>query len=191
MGDNETGYCLGCGQEVESFNMLVDGKEVLHCFLCGMPLGDKPEVASKPKIKTLDQIMLADDSALAREVIIDQLVELKAARKVVALANGEEFIESFTRKMIEKTPPQLVILDIRMPGMNGINAGLSLRCIEKGFGVAKPVPLLFFSSVVCDDSLKAAMTRLKPARYINKGTGGTPDELATRIVSVISKLLGG
>lgn len=186
------GYCMSCGQEVELFVMLVDGRDQPHCFLCGTPVeeGLKQNKSPQPlKIKTLDTIMLADDSALVRELIVDKLTELKAARKLVALASGEEFLESFTRKLIEKTPPQLVILDIRMPGINGINTGFAARCIERGFGKSSPVPLIFFSSVVCDDTLKAALTRLSPARYINKGASATPDDLAARIVNVISKLL--
>lgn len=192
MSNGKKGYCIGCGLEVELFFMLVDGKDKPHCFLCGMPIEDaKQQAPAQSKIKTLDLIMLADDSALAREVIVDKLIELKAARKIVALANGEEFLESFTRKFIEKAPPNMVILDIRMPGINGVNAGFAARCIERAFDSSRPVPLMFFSSVVCDDTLKAAMTRMAPARYINKGASPTPDDLAGRIVGVISKLLSG
>lgn len=191
MADDKKGYCLSCGMQVELFYMLVDGKDRPHCFLCGTPIEEAKTTIAPARIKTLDLIMIADDSALAREVMVDKLVELNAAKKVIALANGEEFIESFTRKLIEKSPPQMVILDIRMPGINGVNAGLAARCIEKAFGKPNPTPLMFFSSVLCDDTLKAAMTRLSPARYINKGASATPDDLATRIVGVISKLLAG
>lgn len=191
MAGAKKGHCLSCGQEVELFYMLVEGVDRPHCFLCGMMIDESKPSAKQTKIKTLDAIMLADDSALAREVIVDKLVELKAAHKVVALANGEEFLESYTRKLIEKSPPNLIILDIRMPGINGVNAALAARCIEKAFGKTNPTPLLFFSSVVCDDTLKSAMTRLSPARYINKGASSTPDDLAARIFGVLSKLLSG
>jgi|GEM_PF-4649525 len=175
--------------QVELFYMLVEGVDKPHCFLCGTPIEESKAAAAPPKIKTLDLIILADDSALAREVMVDKLIALKAARKVIALTDGEKFLESFTRKLIEKSPPQMVILDIRMPGINGVNAGLAARCIEKAFKKPNPTPLIFFSSVVCDDTLKAAMRRLTPARYINKGASATPDDLATRIVGVISRLL--
>lgn len=180
-------YCPSCGTDVELFYMLVDGVELPHCFLCGAVIEESP--TSTPKLKTLDCIMLADDSHLAREVIVDKLLEIKAARKVSAYSDGEEFLMNFTTSLIEKRPPNLIILDIRMPGINGINAGISARCIEKAFRKTSPTPLLFFSSVVCDDVLKNAMKKLSPARYINKGSASNPDELADRIVRVISKLL--
>lgn len=180
-------YCPSCGTEVELFYMLVDGVELPHCFLCGSVIEES--ASSAPKIKTLDFIMLADDSHLAREVIADKLLEIKAARRVLAYSDGEEFLTNFTASLIEKHAPNLIILDIRMPGINGINAGICARCIEKAFRKTSPTPLLFFSSVVCDDVLKNAMKKLSPARYINKGSGSNPDELADRIVRVISKLL--
>lgn len=187
MSEGRKVYCPSCGTDVELFYMLVDGVELPHCFLCGALIEEA--TPSAPKIKTLDFIMLADDSHLAREVIADKLLEIRVAKKVSAYSDGEEFLQNFTASLIQKRPPNLIILDIRMPGINGINAGVSARCIEKAFRKPSPTPLLFFSSVVCDDVLKNAMKKLSPARYINKGTPSNPDELADRIVQVISKLL--
>ncbi|WP_339835747.1 response regulator transcription factor [uncultured Maribacter sp.] len=63
------------------------------------------------------RIVLADDHALVRDGI-RSLLESEADLKVIGEAsNGQEAIE-----LVEKVQPDLLIIDIRMPVMNGIDA---------------------------------------------------------------------
>lgn len=179
-------YCPSCGQDVETFVMLQDGNERHFCFLCSSPLSEKPP---QEEVKTLDTILVADDSAVFREVLKDKLSERKVAKNVIMCGNGEEFITLFTNRLHKKQPISLVILDIKMPLFNGINAAMALRGVEKGFETARKAPILFFSSVVCDDSLREVLKYCKPARYINKGSGSSPDELAQRLYEVVHRLI--
>jgi CheY-like chemotaxis protein len=179
-------YCPSCGQEVETFVMFQEGDEKHFCFICSSPLEDSKEV--KP-IKTLDTILIAEDSAVFREVLRDKLAEQQVAKNVVVSGNGEEFLTIFTNRLYKKRPVSLAILDIKMPVFNGVNAAMALRSIEKGFEMKRHAPILFFSSVVCDDTLREVLKFCSPARYINKGSGSSPDELAQRLYDVICRLL--
>ncbi len=76
-----------------------------------------------------------------------------------------------------------------MPGINGVNAAMALRAEEKGLAKKKPVPILFFSSVKYNDTLKDIFQHCSPARYINKGNSASPEELSERLLQVISRLM--
>lgn len=179
-------YCPSCGQEVETFVMLQDGDEKHFCFLCSSTLSER--ATAKP-IKTLDTILVADDSAVFREVLKDKLSEQQVAKNVIMCGNGEEILTLFTNRLFKKQPISLVILDIRMPVFNGVNAAMALRAVENGFEARRHAPILFFSTVVCDDTLREVLKHCTPARYINKGGGSSPDELAERLYDVICHLI--
>ena len=61
------------------------------------------------------KIVIADDSPLLRERIRSVVLSVQKVEIVGEAANGVEAL-----KLIEDTDPDLVILDIRMPGLNGI-----------------------------------------------------------------------
>tara|TARA_R110001583_G_scaffold50577_1_gene157853 strand:+ start:41797 stop:42468 length:672 start_codon:yes stop_codon:yes gene_type:complete len=68
-------------------------------------------------LSEVTRIVLADDHALVRDGI-RSLLESEADLKVIGEAsNGQEAIE-----LVEKVQPDLLIIDIRMPVMNGIDA---------------------------------------------------------------------
>ena len=64
-----------------------------------------------------------------------------------------------------------------MPVVNGVNAAIAMRAIEKGYDLKKPIPILFFTAKQCDETFKKVLSYTTPAKYINKGTGTSPDPL--------------
>ncbi|HUW93947.1 MAG TPA: response regulator transcription factor [Bacteroidales bacterium] len=78
------------------------------------------------KVKTSKlRVILADDSPLIRERIKDLLKDINNVEIVGEAANGLEALQ-----LIWDIKPDLVILDIRMPEMNGIEVLKKIR--EKG-----------------------------------------------------------
>lgn len=67
------------------------------------------------------KILICDDEALARQRLRAQLDEMNIHRVVAEAANG---IEALAR--CEEFQPDIVLLDIRMPGMDGIEAARHL-----------------------------------------------------------------
>jgi len=179
-------YCPYCGEEVDTYLMLVEGDEQHHCFVCSSPLGEEQPAAS---FKALETILVAEDSAVFREVLRDKLVEKELTKNAVMTANGEEFLTLFTNRLYRSQPVSLCILDIRMPVFNGVNAAMALRSIEKGFERPRKTPILFFSTVKCDDTLREVLRFTSPSRYINKGASDSPDQLADRLLEVVQRLL--
>ena len=69
------------------------------------------------------KIIIADDSAMLRERVKSLLMDIKNVEIVGEADNGITAL-----RLIKETDPDLVILDIRMPGMNGIE---TLHAIKK------------------------------------------------------------
>ena len=180
-------YCPSCGEKVDTFVMLdTELTENYHCFACGAQLSEGKAGSGR---KPLELMLVAEDSMVFREVIRDKIIELEIAKDVVLSPNGEEFLAVFTHRVSHNHPVSLAVLDIRMPGMNGINAAMALRAVERGLGVKRPTPILFFSTVQCDDTLREVLKRCAPARYINKGASPSPEGLADRLAEVINRLI--
>lgn len=70
------------------------------------------------------KIVIADDSEMLRERIKESLKDIKEVEIVGEAKDGIEAV-----KIIEEKNPDFVLLDIRMPEMNGIEV---LKKIKKG-----------------------------------------------------------
>ena len=80
------------------------------------------------------RVLVVDDSALMRK-LIPQMLAVDESIDVV----GTAMDGSFCLKKIEELKPNVVTLDLEMPGMNGID---TLKEIMRH----KPVPVIVFSS---------------------------------------------
>jgi len=90
-------------------------------------------------------ILLAEDHEPTRR-LYTQMLAAKAYR-VLATFSGIEVL-----KLLERNKPSLILLDIMMPGMDGITTCLQIR--EK-YGVALPV--VFLSALNESDTLRKAL----------------------------------
>ena len=179
-------FCPSCGEEVDVFVTLRGGTERAHCSHCGLAL---EELAEPPRAKHLDTVLIAEDSALLRRTLYDMLIENKLAKRVYTCRDGKEFISSITEEMKEGTPVSLVILDVNMPGVNGIDAARILRALEERLQRPKKIPILFFTVVKCDERFRKMLEFCKPSAYLNKSSSSTPERLTQRVREVIKRLL--
>ena len=70
-------------------------------------------------------VFLADDSALIRERLPDMLAEITGVEVIGQAADGIEAINS-----VGKLKPDVVVLDIRMPGKNSMEVLQELKKFE-------------------------------------------------------------
>ena len=73
----------------------------------------------------LVRVIVADDSALFRSALIRFLAILSNMQVIAEAANGQEALQ-----LIEAMDPDLLLLDIRMPGMNGLEVLHHLQARE-------------------------------------------------------------
>ncbi|MEK7851279.1 MAG: response regulator [Deltaproteobacteria bacterium] len=179
-----TKFCPACGENVETYIIDRMGFKEMLCIHCGMIVEDM----SHKKVIPAELVIAADDSLMIVELLKEMMVKGSLATEVVGCHDGVDFLSTFIRKLKEENSISLVILDVAMPLLNGVNAAIALRAVEKGLNIP-PTPILFFTAQKCDENFQKVLTYCKPAEYVNKGISSTPDQLASRIKQVTIKLL--
>lgn len=169
--------------------MLQGGDDVAHCSICGLVLDDGPP--QRAVAGALPCVLIAEDTVSIRDAVAATLESERIALEVGKAANGVEFISQATSRFKQGRQLSLVILDVEMPIMNGVQAARSLREVEKQLGVAKKTPILFFTSRKIDERFKQVLQQLQPSSFVNKGTSTNPADLALRVRRVLSVLLPG
>jgi len=181
-------YCPACGEDVDTFKMLQTHYnppvEESCCITCGMTI-EEPEGAS---VSSGGTILIAEDSQMLREMLTDVVQTKKLADKVIPCEHGVKLITAATEMAIAREPVKLMMLDVSMPVLNGINAAIAFRGVEDAFKLSR-TPIVFFTGHKCDENFKKILQYCKPAFYVNKGAVSRPDELANRITSVIQKVM--
>lgn len=152
------------------------------------PRPRRPRPTKAAPLRQMRTVYVVDDSGFLRQVIGDLLVERQLCREVVGLDDGPAFLEALTKGLVSGDRPDLIVLDVRMPAMDGREAALAARTLETVFG-SKKVPILFFSAVLCDAEFKDTLKTLGAARYIRK-TDGDVQSLGERVAAVLAKLIG-
>jgi two-component system response regulator DesR len=95
--------------------------------MTGEPAGGAGQQAAAARQRAAIQIMIAEDQAMVRQALV-ALLELEPDIRVVAqAATGDEALA-----MARKHEPDVVVLDIEMPGRSGIEVAGQLR--DDGFG---------------------------------------------------------
>ncbi len=103
------------------------------------------------------KILIADDEALARTRLRRLVEEIDGYDIVGEAANGREAL-----LLSDKTQPDVLLLDIRMPGMDGLEAARHLATLENP-------PAVIFTTAYGDHALEAFAAHaldylLKPIR---------------------------
>ncbi len=83
------------------------------------------------------KILVADDESSIREILTLQLARMGYA--VLPAEDGEEAVALY-----EAESPDLVLLDVMMPRLNGLDACQRIRALEKKSG--RRVPILFLTA---------------------------------------------
>jgi len=136
------------------------------------------------------RVLLIDDHALVRRGI-EELLQSRGVQVVASVGSGEEGV-----RRARELPADLILLDVKMPGTNGIDTLRALRAA----GVRAPVVMLTMSR---DDADLGAALRAGAQGYLLKDI--EPEELvpaleaalkgndvvARELVGSLARLVGG
>ena len=142
-------------------------------------------------IRKMKRVFIVEDANLLRQITKDLLSERDLFEEVIDCEDGESFVEAYAKSLADGIRPRLVVLDINMPRLDGMDAALAMRAIETAMDVKRRTPILFFSTRVSDDAFKAFLREIGSARYIRKGEDGDSERLGSRLLTVLERLLGG
>ncbi len=198
-------FCPSCQVEVEAAMSLgPGGKKVPRCTICGtvidkeahednssVALDEMSFVDESIHIPEKDGIIVTGYSPQVREIIYNGLMEKQMGREIIQCKNGEEMviqvIENF-REGKKNGTIDLIITDVPMPFLNGINAAIGLRAIEKNYVNHDLVPVLFLTNKACDDTFKKVIRFLAPAKYATLGPVDNHKELSAHLNKIFSLL---
>lgn len=134
---------------------------------------------------TIIRILIADDSAIMRRLIL-QAINQQSGMEIAGIAkNGAEAIECFKTQ-----PPDLVLLDTEMPGVNGLQALKAIRALD-----AK-VPVILFGPLASGliSSRDAAIAAGASAWVAKPPAAGHVDRiiawLQTELIAPMRALIG-
>ena len=117
------------------------------------------------------RVLIADDHPLFREGMRGRLDRVADIAVVGEAASGQEAVE-----LAQKLEPDVILMDIKMPGLNGIEATREIQQASPQIGV---LVLTMFED---DDSVFAAM-RAGAKGYLLKDSGGEGVVHAIRAVA--------
>lgn len=119
------------------------------------------------------KILIAEDERDIRELVTFTLQF--GGHEVIAVTNGEEAVEA-----ARKDPPELILLDVRMPRMTGYEACRRL----KSDPTLRHIPVVFLSAKGQELEVQTGL-EAGAAEYILKPF--SPDQLNKRITELLRK----
>jgi DNA-binding NarL/FixJ family response regulator len=120
----------------------------------GNPMGSSPKTGTSP---TVIRVLSVDDHALIRDGVAALIANQKDVRLVGEASNGREAIEQFRSHR-----PDVTLMDLQMPEMNGIDALIAIR---SEFPDARIIVLTTYAGdALCKRAMKAGAQA-----YILKG----------------------
>ncbi len=198
-------FCPSCQVEVEAAMSLgPGGKKVPRCTICGTMISN--ESADEKSSVALDEMSFVDESIAipekdgiivtgyspqVREIIYNRLMEKQMGREIIQCKNGEEMVIKVIENLRSngKNPNlDLIITDVPMPFLNGINAAIGLRAIEKSYKNHDLIPVLFLTNKPCDDTFKKVIRFLAPAKYATLGPVDDPQGVSKHLSKIFSLL---
>ncbi len=115
-------------------------------------------------------IVLGEDHLITRQGILRLLEDEEGLKVIGEASNGEEAVQ-----MVTELKPDVVIMDIAMPKLNGIEATRQIKVINPYTGV-------LILSAYDDDEYVFAMLKAGAAGYLLKSVGG--DELVRAVKAI-------
>ena len=103
------------------------------------------------------RVLVCDDVAMFRELI---RYELEEDDGVVVVGEADNGIDSV--RLVEELRPDVVVLDLAMPGMDGLEAITLMRDVD-------PAPVIFVHSGFDAGTMRDRVLALGAARYFEKG----------------------
>ena len=116
------------------------------------------------------KVLVADDHELVRCGIRRLIDDVRDIKVVAEAANGEEAV-----KLARKHRPQVVLLDVRMPGMNGIEATRKMMRFD-------PDLRIIAISASIEEPIPSKLLQAGASGFLTKGAGVEEMERAIRSV---------
>ena len=110
-------------------------------------------------------VMIAGFNETDREILKREMSEGMVAKRCFGFSNGEELLIELLHWWERSQSPDLIILDLKMPIINGINTAISVRAYEKAYQKDSLIPLVFFFDPPDSSAFKKVLAFCSPALH--------------------------
>jgi two-component system, chemotaxis family, chemotaxis protein CheY len=127
-------------------------------------------VVAVPREGGLMKVLIVEDDFTSRKLMQNIL---KAYVECDIAADGEEAVEAFRMALLDNNPYDLVCMDIMMPKVDGHEALMKMRDIEKETGVAssKEVKVIMTTALGDPKNVMKALYKEGATSYLVKPIG--------------------
>ena len=131
------------------------------------------------------RVLLAEDDKLLRTMVVDSLLESGLTATVMPYADGGQVLAAVRKCWEANQPPHVVILDVVLPVMDGIEVALAIRREERAKGFSS-IPLILMTAMdSMDGRLKSDFQHCQPAVFVHKGAYRDATELMKRLEKLV------
>ncbi|NCC25881.1 MAG: PAS domain S-box protein [Deltaproteobacteria bacterium] len=139
----------------------------------------KVREALRPEDFAGRRVLVVDDQATSRDILRGMLISWGFV--VEEAQSGEEALEAVEQAARDRSPYDLIILDWKLPGRDGLDVAEAIRAMEGSGGLPRPATVVMVSAYGMDAAMdKASQSRLDA--YLTKPV--TPSALFDALVEV-------
>ena len=109
------------------------------------PLAPQPPSPPPPPKRKL-RILLAEDNQVNRRLV--ELLMTRQGHEVVSVENGRKAVELAEREHFD-----LILMDVQMPDMDGLEATRQIRALERAVGGHRPILALTANAMRGDEEV--------------------------------------
>jgi len=155
------------------------------------PAGDgKPEPAAGDRDQSAPggvRIWTAGFSERVREFFAQDLV-LDTGIEAETFRTGEEVLTAFSKALAQDRPPDLLILDLKLPLINGVNVAIAARAFELGYYRTDRIPLAFLFAPPQSSGFEKVIKFCQPLTMASPENGGE-DEIMDHLKKLVDQAI--
>lgn len=146
------------------------------------------QIAEKDRLSSAvyQTALIVGYSEAERDYLCESLTGSLVAAHSFGFAKGEELLAAAAQLFEQMRGPDLVIIDFKMPIINGINTAISLRAFERAYKRSSLTPILFFCDPPDSEGFRKVLNFCAPAMLYPRQAASSPFE--TRAQAMIKNL---
>lgn len=160
---------------------IIEIGDIRLLFHLTLPAAPAKAGSGAARAKTTPKVWAVGFSAEFREWFVKELGG-KLKFEAEAFGNGEDVLTAMSKALGDGSPPSLLLLDLRIPIMNGINVAIAVRAYEQGFRQEEKIPLIFMFDPPEQTSFEKVIKFCQPLRVVPPGEGEEGLKIAARKV---------
>lgn len=105
---------------------------------------------SKPKTQSQNRVLIVDDESVTRKLLASLMAP---DAEVVEAKDGEQALNLFRESQDTEAPIKFVLLDVKMPKRDGIDALIAMRTIEEDLNIKEGARAVIVTSHVSKEEI--------------------------------------